>query len=316
MKRVVLGGTGIEVTEMCFGTLTVSRLQAGVPAEEAGAVIARALDLGVDFVDTAQAYETHEHVAEAIRNRNRKPAVATKSHARTGEDMEAAVEEALETMGLEHIDIFLLHLVRSEDDFLKRKEALECLLEYRKKGTVRAVGLSTHTLEGLKPALGHPEIEVVLPCVNRRGLGVNDGTLEGLIPLLRELRAKGKGVYAMKPLGGGHLFDDVVDSLNYVRSLGCVDSIAVGMKTTAEVEMNVCVFEDKPVPADLPEKARQVAKKLIIYPHICKGCGTCIEHCEQGALSLVEEKSVVDESKCILCGYCAEECPVFCIRVV
>ena len=65
MKHVTLGKTGIEVTEMCFVTLTVSRLQADVPAAESGAVIARALDLGVDFVDTAQAYQTYEHVASA-----------------------------------------------------------------------------------------------------------------------------------------------------------------------------------------------------------------------------------------------------------
>ncbi len=316
MRRVVLGDTGVKVTEMCFGTLTVSRLQADVPAVEAGRVIERALDLGVDFVDTAQAYQTYEHVFAAIRDRERKPIIATKSHARTGEDMEAAVRAALEAMGLSHIDIFLLHLVRSEDDFTGRREALECLLEYKRKGIVRSIGLSTHTLEGLRPALKHAELEIVLPCVNRKGLGVNDGTLEELVPLLRELRAMGKGVYAMKPLGGGHLFDDVADSINHIRSLECVDAIAVGMKTTAEVEMNVCIFEDQPVPSDLAEEARQASRKLIIYPHICKGCGACLERCEQEALSLVDETSVVDESKCILCGYCAEECPVFCIRVI
>jgi aryl-alcohol dehydrogenase-like predicted oxidoreductase len=316
MKRVVLGNTGIEVTEMCFGTLTVSWLQAGVSPSEAGDVIAQALDLGVDFIDTGQAYRTYEHVAAAVKGRSIKPVIATKSHAHTAEDMKSAVEEALDAMGLDHIDIFLLHLIRSEEDFRERREALDCLLEFKRKGLIRSIGLSSHTLEGLRPALENPEIEIVLPCVNRKGLGVNDGTLEEMLALLRELKALGKGVYAMKPLGGGHLFDDAADSLNYVRSLDCVDSIAVGMKTVAEVEVNACIFEDKPIPAELLEKARQVSKKLIIYPHICKGCGACIENCAQDALSLVDEKSTVDESKCILCGYCAEECPVFCIRVI
>lgn len=316
MKRVSLGNTGIEVSEMCFGTLTVSYLQANVPVAEASPVIGRALDLGVDFVDTAQGYRTYEHVAAAIKGRKEKPIVATKSHARTYDDMKNAVEEALSVMGLDHLDIFLLHLVRSEEDFQRRNDALKCLLEYKQKGIIRATGLSTHTLEGLRPALKHPEIEVVLPCINRKGLGINDGTLDELLPLLRELQTIGKGVYAMKPLGGGHLFDDVVDSLNYIRGLDGVDAIAVGMKSVAEVEMNVCVFDDRPVLDDVKEKAKQVSKRLIIYPHICQGCGSCIEHCDQEALSLVDEKSVVDESKCILCGYCAEECPVFCIRVI
>ena len=169
---------------------------------------------------------------------------------------------------------------------------------------------------GGKVLQGHPELEVVMPCVNRKGLGVNDGTLEEMLALLRELKALGKGVYAMKPLAGGHLFDDAADSLNYIRALGEVDSIAVGMKSAAEVEMNVCVFDDRPVPAELKERAEQVPKRLIIYHRVCQGCGLCVENCAQEALSLVDEKSVVDESKCILCGYCAEECPVFCIRVI
>jgi aryl-alcohol dehydrogenase-like predicted oxidoreductase len=316
VKRVILGNTGIEVTELCFGTLTVSKLQAGVAPSEAGPVIARALDLGVDFVDTAQAYETYEHVAAAIKDRPQKPVIATKSKAASAEDMKVAVEQALDEMGLDHVDIFLLHLVRSEEDFGERREALDCLLEYKRKGTVRAIGLSTHTLEGLRPAINHPELEIVLPCVNRKGLGVNDGTLEELLQLLEALKNLGKGIYAMKPLAGGHLFADAADSLNYVRSLDAVDSIAVGMKSIAEVEMNVCIFEDKQVPAELKEKADQVSKELIIYSRVCQGCGSCIENCEQGALSLVDGKSVVDESQCILCGYCAEECPVFCIRVI
>jgi len=316
MKRVKLGSTGIEVTEMCFGTLTVSWLQANVPPAEAGPVIARALDLGVDFIDTGQAYRTYEHVAAALKGRKQKPTIATKSHAREYDDMKGAIEEALEAMALDHIDIFLLHLIRSEEDFLERAGALDGLLEHKDKGIIRAVGFSTHTIEGLKPALKHPELEIVLPCVNRKGLGTNDGTLDELLPLLSDLKAMGKGIYAMKPLAGGHLFEDVADSLNFVRALDEVDAITVGMKSVAEVEMNACIFNDQPVPDEIQEKAKQVSKKLIIYHRICQGCGSCVEHCAQDALTIVDEKSVVDESKCILCGYCAEECPVFCIRII
>lgn len=316
MKRVKLGKTGIEVTQMCFGTLTMSRLQTGMPAEEGSRVISRALDMGVDFVDTAEAYRTYEHVAGAVRGRTQKPIIATKSHARTHDEMKTAVEHALETMGLDRLDIFLLHALRSEEDLLARRDALDCLLEYKQKGIIRALGLSTHTLEGLKPALSHPELEIILPCVNRKGLGIHDATLEEVLPVLRDLHGMGKGVYAMKPLAGGHLFNDVPASLNYVRSLREVDSIAVGMKTVAEVEMNVRIFEDQPIPSEIQEGARQVSKRLIVYSHMCQGCGSCVEKCEQDALRLVDEKAVVDETKCILCGYCAEDCPVFCIRVI
>jgi aryl-alcohol dehydrogenase-like predicted oxidoreductase len=316
MKKVKLGRSGIEVTELCFGTLTMSWLQAGLSPDEGAPAISRALDLGVDFIDTAQAYRTYEHVAEALKGRKKKPVIATKSHARTYDEMKAAVEQALEMMRLDHLDIFLFHLTRSEEDYLERKGAIDCLLEYRHKGLIRALGISTHTLEGMAPAFNHEELEIILPCINRKGLGINDVSLEEFLPALRELHSRGKGVYAMKPLAGGHLFHDVAASLNYVRQLDAVDAAAVGMKSIAEVEMNVAIFNDQPVRPQMLERARQVSKKLIIYSHICEGCGSCVEHCEQGALSLVDGKSSVDQDKCILCGYCAEECPVFCIRVV
>jgi aryl-alcohol dehydrogenase-like predicted oxidoreductase len=316
MKRVKLGKSGIEVTELCFGTLTMSCLQADLPVLEGSAVIKRALDLGVDFIDTAQAYRTYEHVAQAMKGRKRRPVIATKSHARTYDEMRAAVEQALAVLEVDNLDIFLFHLTRSEDDYLARRGAIDCLLEYKNKGIIRALGLSAHTLEGLKPAFNHPELEIVLTCINQKGLGINDGSLEDLLPALEQLHALGKGVYAMKPLGGGHLFNEVEYSINFVRRLGTVDALAVGMKSIAEVDMNVCIFEDRPVPAETEKRARQVSKRLIIYSHICQGCGSCVEHCEQHALSLREDKAEVDMSKCILCGYCAGECPVFCIRVV
>ncbi|RJP23527.1 MAG: aldo/keto reductase [Candidatus Abyssobacteria bacterium SURF_5] len=316
MKRVLLGNSGIEVTELCFGTLTMSCLQTDMPSAEGGRIIAHALELGVDFIDTAQAYRTYEHVAAAIKRRKNKPVIATKSHARTYEEMNKAVEQALEIMGLDRLDIFLFHLTRSEEDYLDRRGAIDCLLEYKQKGLIRALGLSTHTLEGLKPAFNHTEIEIVLACINSKGLGINDASLDQFLPALRKLHAQGKGVYAMKPLGGGHLFHDVAPSLNFVRRLDTVDVLAVGMKSVAEVEMNVCIFNDQPVPAQVQERAKQVSKQLKIYTHICQGCGSCVAHCDQGALSLQDEKVVVDQSKCILCGYCAEECPVFCIRVI
>lgn len=119
----------------------------------------------------------------------------------------------------------------------------------------------------------------------------------------------------MKPLAGGHLHGSAVESLNFVRGLEEVDAVAVGMKTIAEVEMDVTVFEDEPVAREVSEAVQARPKRLFIYP-ICEGCGRCVEACQQEALALVEGKARVDMSQCILCGYCADVCPVIGIRVV
>ena len=239
----------------------------------------------------------------------------SKSHARTAGDMQAAVDDARRVMQRERIDVFHLHAVSSPEDFEGRRGAFETLVRLKSQGVIRAIALSVHALAGLEPVADNDEIDIVMPSINTMGMGINDATIEEMLAACRRLRESGKGVYAMKPLAGGHLHGSVVESLNYIRGLSDVDAVAVGMKTLPEVEMNVTIFDDRPVPKELIEQVHARPKHLLIYP-ICKGCGACVEHCQQQALTLVDGKAVVDMTRCILCGYCAEECPTISIRVV
>ena len=66
---------------------------------------------------------------------------------------------------------------------------------------------------------------------------------------------------------------------------------------------------------ELKAKVGKVERRLVIN-RLCRKCGKCVETCGQGALSIGDEKAEVDLEKCIFCGYCAPECPVFAIRVV
>lgn len=59
MKKIVLGRSGIEVTELCFGTLPLGPLQKNESVEEAADIIAYALKSGINFIDTAQIYKTY-----------------------------------------------------------------------------------------------------------------------------------------------------------------------------------------------------------------------------------------------------------------
>jgi ferredoxin len=97
------------------------------------------------------------------------------------------------------------------------------------------------------------------------------------------------------------------------------------MKSTAEVEMNVSIFEGRAVSDDILARLETSERSLKIT-RFCTGCGQCVETCDQGALSLdysmadestgKKAQSVVDKTRCILCGYCAEVCPEFAIRVI
>jgi len=316
MKLVELGKTGIVVTEMCVGTLTHGKLQANVTPEQGAEAIRKAIELGVNCVDTAQTYGTYPHVAKAIRGAGTDIVVSSKSKADNYEDMEKAIYECRKALHRDVIDIFYLHLLRDEEDLGRRSWALKCIIDFKDAGAVRAVGASVHTNAGLRAAADCPDINVVMICVNEKGLGITGGSLEESLELAALCKERGKGIVAMKPLGGGHLRSRPREAIQFVRNRPEVDCVAIGCLTPQEAEMNVRIFNDEEIPAELSASVSNEPKRLIIYD-TCKKCGRCVEECPQKALSQKEgEKPVVDENACVLCGYCGGVCSVFAIRVI
>lgn len=320
LPRVRLGRTGIQVSELCLGTLIYGRLQARLSPEEGARAIRRAIELGITFIDTAKTYETYDHVRLGLAGTGRDDIViASKSPAKTAAEMRTDVEAALGAMNREYLDVFHLHLIRSANDLKSREGALDALVSLRREGKIRATGISVHGVAGARAALAYPEIDVVFPLLNRKGLGVSDGTVDEMTGAIRELRDNDRGLYVMKPLGGGHLIDDIPGAIGYVRELGLFDAVAVGLKTVAEVEVMLGVFAgDEAAIARSREMGRDRtgSKRLHFYTSMCTRCGSCVEECAQGALSLGEQSPVVDPERCVLCGYCAAVCPRFAIRVV
>ena len=316
MQKVNIGTTGISVTELCHGTLLLGNLQANLSAEEGAVAIRKSFQMGVNFYDTATGYGTYPHLALGLQGVPKDQVIiASKSHAHSYDQMKIDIEECLRELSLKKVGIFQLHLVSSLDDLYGRRGALECLIEYKNCGLIGAIGASTHTVAGVRAINEEPAFDVVFPVLNRRGLGIIDGTLEDMLEALSLSKQQGKFVYAMKPLGGGHLYQEVENALKFLRELPLCDAIAIGMKDEAEVEMNVAIFNNHAVSEDLRQRVHTVARRLIVYDR-CIGCGLCVDECDQRAISLVNDKAVVDDSSCILCGYCAAVCPEYVIRVV
>ena len=316
MRKLAVADTGITVSELCHGTLVLGHLQANLTPEEGARAIAASLEAGVNFYDTAKGYRTYPHLALGLRDVPEvQTVIAGKSHAGSHSEMRADVEECLRDLSRSYIDIFHLRLVASEEALRTRHGALDCLVECRRSGTIRAVAASTHTVAGVRALNCEPAIDVIFPVLIQHGLGIIDGTLDEMLESLRESKQRGKFVYAMKPLGGGHLSNEVKEALNYLRELDVCDAVAVGMKDEAEVQMNVAIFEDRRVPDDIRQHVAGVARRWIVYDR-CNLCGLCIDECDQDALTLGETRAEVDNSRCIFCGYCAAVCPEYVIRVV
>jgi len=315
MDKIVLGRTGIEVSKLCFGALPMGPLQKNLSVEEGGEIIANALKRGINFIDTAQIYRTYPYIKAALDQVDFRPVIATKSMAVNYEDMEEAIHEALEGLGLDYIDIFNLHAAKANVDvFEKRKGAYQCLLDYKKKEIIKAVGITTHSVEIVELSAKREDIDIVFPLINKFGRGIVKGSLKDMERAIELCHENNKGVYLMKVLGGGTLIDDYHSCMEYAMNLGDY-SIAVGMVSNEEVDYNVRYFNgERDLEGIINIRNRKVVKVSEIS---CIGCGTCIDICHSEAISINEkQKAYIDTSKCIQCGYCISACPQFSIRIV
>ena len=143
-----LGKTKLKVSRMCFGSLTIGPLQRNLPLADGSKLIRKALEAGVNFIDTAQLYRNYGYIREALKGWSNEVVIATKSYAYTEEMMENALEEARKELDLDQIPIFMLHEQESEHTIRGHWPALEYLLNAKVKGKVKAVGISTHYVQG------------------------------------------------------------------------------------------------------------------------------------------------------------------------
>lgn len=311
---VVLGQTGIEVSRLCFGSLTLGPLQQNLPLDSGVSVLEAAMEAGINFIDTAETYGTYEYIRKALEIKS-DLVISTKSYAYTKKMAEDSLATALKSIHRDYIDVFMLHEQESIYTVQGHWDALEYYLRQKELGYIRAIGISTHRIAGVRAGIAYNEIDIIHPIINLCGIGIEDGSLEEMESAIEDAHNAGKGIFAMKPLGGGHLIPHANRAFNYILSLPFIDSIAVGMQNKYEVLYNTKIFCGDTVEPEIIRHLSKIKRKLFIHDW-CEGCGKCIDVCRSGALYLIKNKTHVIEEKCIMCGYCARSCPNFCIKVV
>lgn len=315
MEYRPLGSTGLVVSRLCFGSLSLSSSHAAVEPARGVELVRFALEQGINFIDTAESYNNYAFLRAALAGREEEVIIASKSYAYTRAAMEKSLLRALGELNRSYIDIFLLHEQETALTIRGHYEALAYLLEAKEKGLVRAVGISTHAVAAVEAAANMEEIDVIHPLVNYLGLGIIDGDCAAMLAAVEKARARGKGIYAMKALGGGHLAAKAPQALRFVLELPFVDAVAVGMTTRAEVVANVLLAEGRPIPPGLAAQVKARPRRLHVEEW-CEGCGECVGRCRQQALEVVDGRVRVKQQRCILCGYCAFTCRNFCLKVI
>lgn len=315
MKYNTLPNTDIKVSELCFGVLPMGPLQANLPLAEGAELLEAAMRAGVTFFDTAELYQTYPYLRRALDSYHAEVVITSKSAATDYAGMEKAVLTAMTELGRDYIDIFLLHAARDSGDATQnRSGAWQCLQDYKQKGYLRAIGVSTHNVAAVELLSRVAEVDVIFPLINRTGIGLLGGDTQQMCSAIETAAQRGKALYSMKCLGGGNLLDKPLESLSFVRSLPAFSAHAIGMLRLKELDFNLRVFNGEYISPQEQQSLKQ-DKKWMVFKMLCRHCGACARDCPSQALTMIDDFPTVDPEKCVLCGYCAAACPEFCLRV-
>lgn len=320
MNKVRLKRCGLEVSSFGLGTLTLGGSQLRLSFDLGAEIVCHAIEKGINLFDTAEYYKTYEYLRRGFRlAEERLPGfkaedmtVVSKSYARSYDEMLSAIEDAREALGRERIEIFLLHELRSKDDFNSREGAWQALKDAKKRGHVKGIGLSTHHVDVCEMAAGIEELDLVFTLINRRSMGIRRGneasTKEEMLKAIRACRADGKDIFSMKVFGGGNLAGEYQASLKYILSIPEISSRMVGFSSNKEIDELCDFLEGNMAPGYQPDTKH---KKIMVDQSDCEGCGSCKAVCPQGAISWNSRGlAEIDTKLCITCGYCAYACPV------
>ncbi len=256
LERRPLGRTGFSATVIGLGTAQIGSRRVG--RRQAREVIETAIDLGINYVDTASTYGDAElKVGEVMRRRRTQVWLSTKALRRTKAEAAAEIRQSLKRLQTDYVDLLQIHAVNDMETLeyvLGKEGSVAAALEAQKAGQVRFIGITGHRRPSvISEALKRFPFATALVPISPPDKGLHD--FEDAV--LSAASQTGAGVIAMKVLAGGRVTEKPDLHLRYV--LGLPISLAiVGMETTAEVEENVS-FATRFQPLTPAEKKRLLA---------------------------------------------------------
>lgn len=253
LPRRSLGRTGFRATALGVGDVADRKL--GLDA--CVSAVVRALDHGLNLVDTAPNYEagfSEEILGEALRGRRPDVFVVDKLDEYGVEHVRPQVESGLRRMRIERIDAVVFHGVKRLDDWraiAARGGAFEALGRLVGEGLVGFRGISAHHPDVLRAAILSDLCDVVLFPV---GPSVDERYIRRVLPLAR---SRGVGTIAFKTFAAGKLLSDPARCVRYTLSQD-PDVALLGMSTPAEVDTAVAAARGFTPMSEADEKATRL----------------------------------------------------------
>jgi len=307
LRRRSLGKTGLEVSAIGFGGFPLRN----VPKAQASEALNHALNLGVNFVDTAREYgDSEEKIGQVLTNRRDDCLIATKTNRVDARGAWRDLRTSLKALRTDRIDLYQLHgPILNEHDGYRRAlgpgGALGALKRAKRKGIVDHIGIALHwALDLMIEALRSGEFETIMvsySAIDQEGVG------KDVLPLAME---RGLGVIVMKPLmegdltipgsSGGNLAGFhglpgrrvlkgdplVATGLKFTLSNPAVSTVIPGMISIDEVEQNVRAGGITSTISDqekrwLYETLGGLGRRFNPFGQVCLHCELCFP-CPEG----------------------------------
>lgn len=315
MKKIVLGKTGIETPQNAFGALPIQRRN----TEDAVKILRKAYEGGITFFDTARAYtDSEEKIGLALSDVRKDIFIASKTMAKTLDEMKEQLEITLNNLKTDYLDIYQFHLVDrciSPGDGSGMYEYMEQL---KADGVIKHIGITAHKIGVAEEIVASGLYETLqFPFSYLSG--------EREEKLVEACKAQNIGFIAMKALAGG-LITDYRPAFAYMSQFDNVLPIW-GIQREEELEQWLSCMTNPP---SMTEEIAAIieADKKELDGDFCRGCGYCmpcpmgieINQCARMSLMLrrapsetwLSEKwqnAMKNIENCIECGACSKQCP-------
>ena len=315
MNYISLGRTGLTVHPCGFGALAIQR----ITHDESVRLMRRAHDGGFDFFDTARCYTTSEQrLGAAFHGMRGNVVIASKTMALTKEEFWNDLHESLRNLDTDYIDLYQFH----NPPFCPRpggEDGLyDAMLEARRQGKIRFIGLSNHRLAVAKEAVGSGLYDTLQYPFNY--LSTEE---EANLPRLCE--EKEMGFLGMKSLSGG-LLKHAAAAYAWIHAQGRALPL-VGIQKDSELDEWLSCMRNSPRLDEEMWKIIDMDRKALTGD-FCRGCGYCmpcpmgidIPTCARASLLMRREPAEIILSEeglekmrraetCVGCGQCMKKCP-------
>jgi predicted aldo/keto reductase-like oxidoreductase len=320
VEKIRLGKTGMMVTRLGFGGIPIQRLNEA----DAVAVVKKCLDLGLNYIDTANGYSTsEERIGKAVKGRRHDVIIATKTFPGTPEMIEANLELSLKRLDTDYIDLYQFHGVNDKatlDKILEPENGLYKVFEKAKKaGKIRHIGITSHQIDAAKEQVKCGRFETIMFPFN---FITNEPATE-LLPLCRE---HDMGFIVMKPLAGGML-DNATIAFKYLLQFPDIVSIP-GIEKIHEIEEIYQIYSGTPEMTAAEKKQMQRMRKEL-GNRFCRRCDYCQPCSQEIPISMIMTfptfikrlppdwylkspfipSAMEKAATCIECGECEQRCP-------